>query len=242
VTVLHGVGPERAAQLANLGIHTVNDLLLHRPRRYEDRRQLRAISDLAVGEPAITRGRVVALGVKWFARHTKSIFELVLEDGPARLYCRWWNLPYMEKYFARGDEVVVFGRVRSLKPRVMDHPESEIVDSGEESSIHLGRITPIYPLTEGLPQRWLRALLWRTLAACEPQIPEPYPALQLAQTPDHPGVTAFPTRARALRGVHFPESMEHAEACRRRLALDEFLELQIEVTGRYATSAPAFRV
>src|SRR5438874_744683 len=158
VTMLYGVGPERAALLKRLEIVTVEDLLLHRPARYEDRRHLRAIADLQPHELGVTRGTIVALGVKWFRRRTKSIFELVLDDGTARLHCRWWNLPFMEKYFSVGDEVVVFGKAVSLKPRTIDHPETEIVATGEESFLHLNRITPIYPLTEGLPQRWLRAL------------------------------------------------------------------------------------
>ena len=66
VTTLYGVGPERAAQLARLEIRTVEDLLLHRPRRYEDRRQFLPIAQLQLGEPATTRGTVVALGVKWY--------------------------------------------------------------------------------------------------------------------------------------------------------------------------------
>src|ERR1700690_3105361 len=99
VNTLYGVGPERAALLVKLEIFTVEDLLLHRPRRYEDRRRFRPIGDLAAGENATTRGKVVAMGVKWFKKHTKSIFELVLSDGTGRLHCRWWNLPYMEKYF-----------------------------------------------------------------------------------------------------------------------------------------------
>ena len=71
VTVLSGVGPERAAQLARLEIRTIEDLLLHRPRRYEDRRHLRPIAQLELGEPATTRGTVVALGVKWYKKHTQ---------------------------------------------------------------------------------------------------------------------------------------------------------------------------
>src|SRR6266403_5834664 len=157
VTTLRGVGPERAAQLARLEIHTVEDLLLHLPRRHEDRRQFRPVADLQLGEAAVTRGKIVAQGVKWFAKHSKSIFEFVLDDGTARLHCRWWNLPFMEKYFAVGDELVVFGKPVSLKPRTIDHPETEVIVTGEETFIHLNRITPIYPLTEGLPQRWLRA-------------------------------------------------------------------------------------
>ncbi len=74
VTVLYSVGPERATLLKRLEIVTVEDLLLHRPARYEDRRQLRAITDLQPHELGVTRGTIVALGVKWFARHTKSIF------------------------------------------------------------------------------------------------------------------------------------------------------------------------
>ena len=55
VSALSGVGPERAAQLARLEIHTVEDLLLHGPRRYEDRRYLRRIDQLEFSEPATTR-------------------------------------------------------------------------------------------------------------------------------------------------------------------------------------------
>src|SRR5438552_3212124 len=116
VSTLWGVGPERAEQLKRLEISTIEDLLLHRPRRYEDRRQFRPIRDLVLDEPAITRGKVVALGVKWFRKRQKSIFELILDDGSARLHCRWWNLPFMEKYFAVGDEVIVFGKMKSIKP------------------------------------------------------------------------------------------------------------------------------
>jgi ATP-dependent DNA helicase RecG len=237
---LYGVGPERSAQLERLEIRTVEDLLLHRPRRYEDRQHLRRISELQLQEPAITHGKVVALGVKWFQRHTKSVFELILDDGSARLHCRWWNLPYMEKYFAVGDEVLVFGKPIQLKPRTIDHPETEVLEGGEESFIHLNRITPIYPLTEGLPQRWLRALIWRTLQAFESQITDTWspPTPGDAPWPD------FPSRARAVRIMHFPETPEEPESARRRLALDEFVELQLQIQRRrrnFESKAQALR-
>jgi ATP-dependent DNA helicase RecG len=150
VISLSGVGPERAALLGKLDIRSVEDLLLHRPRRYEDRQRLLKIAQLQLREPAITHGKIVALGTKWFRQHTKSIFEVILEDGTSRLHCRWWNLPYMEKYFSMGDEVLVFGKLLQLKPRTIDHPETEVLEGGEENFIHLNRLTPIYPLTEGL--------------------------------------------------------------------------------------------
>jgi ATP-dependent DNA helicase RecG len=249
VTTLFGVGPERTAQLAELEIRIVEELLLHRPRRYEDRRHFRSIAQLSLDEPALTRGKVATLGVKWFQHHTKSIFELILEDGTGRLHCRWWNLPFMEKYFKMGDEVVVFGKPLLLKPRTIDHPETEVVEPGEENSIHLNRLTPIYPLTEGLPQRWLRALIWRTLATFEDQIPEPRPGLLdsgdlsapnaakaealVARSPLGGGMEpSFPSRARAIRLLHFPDTLEDTEIARRRLALDEFVEFQVQMLAR----------
>src|SRR5690349_9271670 len=83
---LYGVGLERKTQLARLGISTIGDLLLHRPRRYEDRRHMFSIVSLAQGDSRTVRGRVIALGTTYFRRRTKSVFELIVDDGTARLH------------------------------------------------------------------------------------------------------------------------------------------------------------
>src|SRR5271170_3321343 len=129
----------------------------------------------------------------------------------------------MENYFAMGDEVFVFGKLKETKPRTMDHPETEVIEGGEESFIHINRIAPVYPLTEGLPQRWLRGLIWRTLEKFETEIAEPKPVSDLK---------FFPTRANAVRMIHFPEALTDVEIARRRLALDEFVALQLQIQSR----------
>lgn len=225
VTALNGVGPERAAQLEALGIRAVSDLLLHAPRRYEDRRSIQPVASLVDGATALVRGRVVALGVKWWRRRAKSVFELVLDDGERRLYCRWWNQPYQERNFASGDELLVYGRVSQLRPPTMDQPETERIEAtvaGESDSVHLCRIVPIYPLTEGLPQRWLRRLIWRLLHE------DPVPV------PDRLGTFDGQRRSRteALRSLHFPCELTDIEAARERLALEELVELQLVVQAR----------
>lgn len=229
VSLLWGVGAERAAQLARLGISTVEDLLLNRPRRYEDRRHFKKISELVRGEPATARGNIIALGLKRFRHGTKSVFEIILDDGTARLHCRWWNLPFMQNYFAQGDEVFVFGRLIETKPRTMDHPETEVIESGEESFIHIARIVPIYSLTEGLPQRWLRGLTWRTLEKFEAQMDS---GGAQYNTPNVAQDTMLPSRGNALRMIHFPEELSDMEIARQRLALDEFVELQRQIQSR----------
>ena len=123
------------------------------------------------------------------------MFEIILEDGTARLHCRWWNLPFMQNYFAVGDEVFVFGKLNSLKPRTIDHPETEVIEGGAESSIHINRIAPIYPLTEGMPQRWLRSLIWRTLGQFE---------AEMARAGAKDEVARFSPARAAVRMLHFP--------------------------------------
>jgi ATP-dependent DNA helicase RecG len=221
---VRGVGPERAAQLLRLDLRTVADALLHRPRRYEDRRHFQRVTELRLQESGLTRGKIVAAGLKRWRGGGRSVFEFILDDGSGRLHCRWWNLPFMEKYFKVGDEVVVFGKLLSLRPRTIDHPETEVV---VETSIHLNRIAPIYPLTEGLPQRWLRSFLWRLVEEYAPAVPEPHPELALTDAKPR-----LPARADALRLIHFPEEMSDIEIGRERLALDEFIEMQEAIQRR----------
>ncbi|HEX5222677.1 MAG TPA: ATP-dependent DNA helicase RecG [Verrucomicrobiae bacterium] len=227
VKTLRGVGPERAKQLERLGIVSVEDLLLHRPRRYEDRRNFLSIAKLALGKPATVRGKIIAAGVKRWRQGQRALFECVMDDGSAHLYCRWWQMqPWMEDYFAVGREFLVYGKPESLRPRTMDHPETEWVEPGEEGFIHFNRIVPIYPLTEGLPQRWLRGLVWRTLETYEDTIAEP-PVWKV-----HAEKSLLPSRANAIHLLHFPEELSDAEIARQRLALDEFVALQLQIQSR----------
>ena len=80
----------------------------------------------------------------------------------------------------------------------MDHPETEVIEGGEESSIHINRIAPMYPLTEGLPQRWLRGLIWRALEKyewhiIEPQVGRVTPCAPPSATTQRRAETARPT-------------------------------------------------
>jgi ATP-dependent DNA helicase RecG len=135
----------------------------------------------------------------------------------------------MEKYFAVGDEVIVFGKPVSLRPRTIDHPDTEVVERGEEDFIHFSRLTPVYPLTEGLPQRWLRSLLWRTLRSVEKDLRDAKDASAVDRLV---ATVGLPARAKAIHMLHFPEAETDTELARRRLALDEFVAMQRQILGR----------
>lgn len=217
------VGDERSAQLARLELHTVEDLLLYKPRRHEDRRHFRQIRDLKHGEHALVRGQIIAHGIRSFRKRNLLLYEFVLDDGTGLLRCHWWNAEWMKNMYSVGQEVTLFGKVSKIRHLTMDRPEVELVERGEEGSIHMGRIVPIYPLTEGLTQRWLRALVWRTLRDY---------AIHFNRREEVAIPAGLPTRAEAVRWLHFPDEMEQVEAARQRLALDEWLELQLQIQMR----------
>jgi ATP-dependent DNA helicase RecG len=143
--------------------------------------------------------------------------------------------------------VFVYGKLKETKPRTIDHPETEVIEGGEEGFIHINRIAPVYPLTEGLPQRWLRGLIWRTLEKFEGQIEEPRwsrsqgsgsrvqvqsdNAAQPSTFNLQPSTT-LPSRANAIHMTHFPEELTDVEIARQRLALDEFITLQLQIQTR----------
>lgn len=226
---VRGVGLERAALLEGLGIRTVGDFLLHAPRRYEDRRRLVPIRDVELGVPVTVSGTIVASGVKWFRMRSRSIYEFVLDDGTARLHCRWWNVPQLARAFSVGDVVLVHGKPNSVKPRQIDHPETERFESEDDPLVHLNRIVPIHALTEGLSGRVMRTLMWNALSEFAGSIPAEDPDLVPEVDRDgHP----WPTRVQALFDLHFPAELGDAQRARSRFALEEFIRLQLAIQQR----------
>jgi ATP-dependent DNA helicase RecG len=228
VASVFGVGDERAKLLARLDIFTVEDLLLHKPRRYEDRRKFLPIRDLKPGEAATVRGKIIAAGIKRFRGGSRAMFECVVEDDTARLYCRWWQAQsWMPDWYAVGREFLIFGKLdNEKKPRVFTHPETELFEPGDDEFIHVNRIVPVHPLTEGLSARVMRLLVWRALEKFEHEIEETV----WSRNEVKPAI--LPARANAVRMIHFPAELTDVEIARQRLALDEFVELQTQIQAR----------
>lgn len=213
VRALKGIGPARARCLERLGVHTVRDVLFLLPRRYEDRRQLQPIGRLRPGEYQTVMGTVQAVGL---GRTRRGIpyAEILVADPSGVLPVRFYRQPYLARTMRRGQRMVLSGRLAPHFPREMVNPEYETVDE-EELRSQIGRVVPIYPLTAGLSQRFLRRLLGRLVGEYLPAVTDPLPeALRAAH-----GLSGL---AEAIRRLHLPESPEEASAARRRLAFDEF--------------------
>ena len=208
--------------LERLELRTVEDLLHHFPRRHEDRRTFAAFPREAGEEPLCLCGVVTGVSVSRFGRNKRVEVALEEEGSHAlsgRLVCRWFNVHYIARVVAVGQRLVVYGKPkRAGKRMVMDHPEFEAVETEPASSIHLGRITPVHPATEGITPRMLRGWVHRLLAEARPPQDAPLP----------PGLAGMPY-AEAVRDYHFPETWEALHKARRELVLAEFFRMQLVI-------------
>ena len=218
--------------LRRLAIETAEDLLTHYPRRYEDRYQFPEFPRDESETPICLCGEVTKTRVLRFGGW-KKIFEATIEEANSNalsqpLTLRWFNLHYVQKMIATGQQLVVFGKPRLRGKRIcMEHPEFEVIENDEEISIHFRRITPIYPATEGLSQRVLRSIIHRLLSELSDE-----PLETLA-----PGGLVPGERRQAIRTIHFPESWEARDAAREHLVLSEFFAMQLLIASRRVESS-----
>jgi ATP-dependent DNA helicase RecG len=234
IAELEAVDSRLCTRLHKAGCRCLADLLAYYPRRYENRGQFHAFPPGETGSAVCLRGHVVDSAKRFFGR--RRFFEAVVEDeetgGMNRITLRWFNMAFIHKLVAVGQQIIFYGKVKqSGKRLVMDHPEFEIFDSGaEESGIHLGRITPVYPLKEGIGQRPLRRALFEIASSLQAEdFPEILPGNKKSLDK-----ASFLPRGQALQAIHFPDSEAQLLAARHTLALEEFFILQLQVARRRA--------
>lgn len=221
VLSLSGVGPKRAEILNRIGIRTVADLLLHFPRAYEDRRCVTEIGDVAEGDTVTVIGEVVsARPIRLRRRQSLAVAEI--EDASGSIKATWFGRGFLARAFKPGTRLVLTGQVGQYKGLALKNPDYEIVSDGERSDSFVGRLVPVYPLTEGLTQRMLRTWIGTALDAVGDSVRDVIPA------PLREGA-GFPDAGTALQAVHFPDDEVTAEHARQRFAYAELLTVQTAV-------------
>ncbi|HBH60425.1 MAG TPA: DNA helicase RecG, partial [Nitrospiraceae bacterium] len=230
VQYVKGVGPARAGLLKRLGIETLQDILFYFPWRYEDRRDLRKISSLKYGNHETVLCEVVSAEIITTPRKKMKIFELAVSDDTGVLKSRWFNQPYLKKYFQKGQKVILSGVVKG-NPYAgygleMENPDFELFGN-EDTLIHTSRIVPVYKATEGLSPKQIRTLIFNTIKAYSFIVEEYLPEEVLKRNNLKP-------IAWAVKEAHFPEEFGDVSAlnrgmgpAHRRLVFDEFFLLEL---------------
>src|SRR3989441_9906082 len=119
VMYLKGVGPQRAALLADREIRTIQDLLGYLPFRYENRLRFASIRELAPGGTYTVQAEVVSGGVGRFARSRNAVYHLMVRDATGVLHCKFFHSGYLEGRFQGRKRIGLHGQVdvHPLPPR-----------------------------------------------------------------------------------------------------------------------------
>ncbi len=219
---IKGVGPRKAEVLSDHGLQTVRDLLWYFPRGYLDRTTVTKIKDVKVDRPVTIVGRVRAHGMLHGKRRR---FEVILEDDTGAIQMLFFQgLRYWERLFKKNQWFAATGTVSYFMGYQLVHPDLERLEDETDEMIHAGRIIPVYPQTAelnkiGLTSKGIRRLTTIIFENLTEKLPDHLPPAETKKL-------NLPGLHEAVTKIHYPDTREQVERCRRRMALDELLELQ----------------
>ena len=212
ITILKGIGPSKAKQFANLNIFTLQDLICHFPRGYEDRTKLTTIEKLEVDTPACFKAMVMNTPRTAHIRKGLDLTKVQVADHTGRLNLTFFNNKYAADQLSYGSEYIFYGAVSGdFIGYSMTNPVFERLDV---TPVTTRRVLPIYPLTAGLTNAAVLKAVRQALAICDP----PEEILPEAVRREY-GILGAD---RAYYAIHEPGSMAEAEMAKKRLIFEEF--------------------
>lgn len=238
VSKLTSIGPIYQKRLDKLGIHTVADLLYHFPFRYENYSHIVKTTTAKVGDTVTLIGQLIQIE-NIYTKNRKKITQAIIQDEKGSLSVIWFNQHFLTRILKKGMLVSLSGKVdrfnykivllspeyEGLKESIVNSQQSternkqSSVDRRQWTTIHTGRLVPIYPETARLSSKWLRSRLKPLLDKIK--LTE-YLPLDILNSEDFPGINE------ALFQIHFPESSSKANQARRRFAFEELFLLQLQ--------------
>ncbi|MDE7323934.1 MAG: ATP-dependent DNA helicase RecG [Lachnospiraceae bacterium] len=239
ITALNGIGDKTAALYHKLDIHTINDLITHYPRDYEEWRDIVKIGELKANHQMhAIHGMVISAPQTIHIRKNMSITTARVKDDSGACDITYFNMPYMKNSLQPGKQYIFRGRV-ILKNNRMTMEQPKIIGDKEfMQNVH--RLAPVYPTTKGLSIAAITKSIHLALEGLDFEkdyIPESmrvqYGLMDLKA---------------AMYGIHFPQNFNDMICARKRLVFEEFLFFIIgvlalkDMTVQEINDAPMMRI
>lgn len=236
VIYLKGVGPKVGYLFNKLGIYTVSDLLFYLPRKHIDYSNRTLIKHLKVDTTTTVFGYIKSTQA-FVTRNNLSVVKVKITDESGSIELGFFygksNRRMLERYkaqFPQGAGIMVSGTVKlnSFDGKLtIDKPQYSILsgdflDSGETKNLNLGRIVPIYPLSENLNVKTLRKAIYNALETYKETIPTILPEYLLKKH-------NLLEKKVALENIHYPQSMELLAQARETLVFEELFLIQLKL-------------
>ncbi|KPU43965.1 ATP-dependent DNA helicase RecG [Oxobacter pfennigii] len=215
VVNIKGIGPKTSSMLQRLSIFTIEDLLYHFPRDYEDRSNIKPLNTVKDGDYISFIGTVALIDKDRYSQSGKHITKIILKNENEFIAGLWFNQRFIKKSFTIGEKYLFYGKIfKSYAETQIVNPEYEKVDGPVR-----GGIVPVYPSTKDLSQKIIRNAISSIFSNKEilindclpPNIKLRYQLLDLSV---------------ALDRLHNPRSMEDIKLAAKRLKFEELLILQ----------------
>lgn len=213
-----GVGDKREEKFLDLGVRTIRDLFFYFPRRIEDRRKVKKISEVSTGESCTVLGKVEGLS-KLEPRPGVELVKAAINDGTGTVYPVWFNQPWIKNQLRQEDEVAVYGEVkREYGERQMENPTWEPAEEKSKTR----KLVPVYPATEDLSQKVIRWIIRKNLIKYIDAVQQ-FPSSKTVK--EH----GFMERKTSFKRIHEPLETGDFEEARRSLSLSELFLFYTEL-------------
>jgi ATP-dependent DNA helicase RecG len=209
--------------LRDMNLETVEDLLLYLPRAHEDLSTMHTIASAPLEEKVTVSGTIEKVRLIR-TRKGKQIVTATFTDSEGET-CEviWFNQPHIKRMLADGDGVVLTGKLIENGYKLqMQSPIFEKERGGE--LVHSGRLVPIYPQHDKITTKWMRDKITLIKAAID-LLPENLPEEVVKDE-------GFPSRADAIRSMHFPQEPEQVRRAQNRIAFEHLYDVQVDALER----------
>ncbi|MFA5792900.1 MAG: ATP-dependent DNA helicase RecG [Candidatus Gracilibacteria bacterium] len=209
------------AKLKEMGVKTLGDLLTYFPRAYRDEQEFSRINEMRTDQINTIRAKIVSI-LNLPTRAGGVVTRAMVSDETGELAVMWFNQKHLKQMFFKGSEIVLTGKIKFERGRIMMMSPKYEKPSGV--LLHTGRIVPVYRESEEITSKWLREKIYYLLPYAK-FFDEYLPSFVLQDE-------GLMTYSDAIYHVHFAKDEEHLNLAKKRLAFDELFMLQFMALKR----------
>lgn len=206
-------------KLQKFGIKNLYDFFYYFPRAYDDRTNLKNISEIRGEEYVVIKANLLTISTPPTRSGLKMV-KATATDGTGIIELVWFQMPYLRKSLKIGEEYIFIGKLKMGHVYQMVNPEFKLISNQKKASE--GEILPIYSTSKNLPQntfrKFMKELLNNYLNLFEENIP-----LEILKK------YKILDRRRALKEIHFPTNAKLLEEAKRRFGIEELLILEMGI-------------
>lgn len=223
ITTIKGIGPKKQQRFLRLNIETLEDLLYHFPRAYEDRREIKKVGEVIEGEKTSLELKVHPLKKRRAFGKGPALLQLVGQDDTGRMLITFFNQPYLSQKMDRGTRLRIYGEVKR-GPRGLEVTNPEYMILEDQKKNPWQEIFPIYPLTKDISHKELV----KQIGAILRHLKKEHGGEDFENLPeDLIKKNKLCQRLLALEQIHFPKNAKALKVAKYRLVYEEFFFLMI---------------